>query len=200
MSDNNNDLYEQVLQVLEGDPAWIKRANENKNLTGIQFLAVILYTIRDVEDKTRDQKKIVTDWAFGLAEAVKQEEYDIYDYHSYFPIKSPEGFDWIIPLRSADEFIRDNNGGWTCTEQVAFLFRDKFPNEQSSPKLELPSNKRRWTNDNLKSLWEESLLPDVTQEVLATKHGVGRRRISNLLRFLQNGQAKRNYFHLTDKN
>ena len=88
MSDSKDDLYERVVELLDGDDAsWIRRASKTGVLKGLELLAVILHTLRDVEDKTRDPKKIVRDWAPALTKAVKNDTFTVYDSDSYFPIR-----------------------------------------------------------------------------------------------------------------
>lgn len=57
----------------------------------------------------------------------------------------------------------------------------EFPNtEEAQPLLEKTnegSNTKRWTDEKLKALWEESLLPGITYEALGEKYGVSRQRI-----------------------
>jgi hypothetical protein len=201
MSDSDDDLYEQVVQLLDGDNAnWIRRASTTGVLKGLELLAVILYVIRDEEDKTRDPKNIVRDWAPALMQAIQENMFIVYDCDSYFPIQSPQGFNWVLSLESADMFIEDHGGIWTCSTIVISLFREKFPKEANEHfnsgevphEYELASKKKRWSDADLKLLWNESQMPGVTHKLLAEKHHLSRQRISTLLK-----QAKQQFswFH-----
>lgn len=44
-----------------------------------------------------------------------------------------------------------------------------------------PTNQKTWDDARLRALWEESLLPGVTDKSLAAKHGVSRQRIGALI-------------------
>jgi len=161
MSDSKDDLYERVVELLDGDDAtWIRRASKTGVLKGSELLAVILHTLRDVEDKSRDPKKIVRDWAPALTKAIKNDTFTVYDSDSYFPIRSPQGFDWVLSLESADQFIGNHGDAWTCSVIVISLFGEKFPKEvderanagATRQKYESASNKKRWSDAKLKLL------------------------------------------------
>ncbi|MDO9012291.1 MAG: hypothetical protein Q7U78_10880 [Gallionella sp.] len=44
------------------------------------------------------------------------------------------------------------------------------------------TNEKTWDDARLRTLWEESIMPGVTQTSLATKHGVTRQRIAALIK------------------
>ena len=76
ISDSDDDLYEQVVEILDGeDVAWIRRAHRTGILRGQELLALILYAIRDLDDPTRDPKKIIRHWAPQLMAYVKRYHY-----------------------------------------------------------------------------------------------------------------------------
>lgn len=55
--------------------------------------------------------------------------------------------------------------------------------QQSIAKVESApgTNVKKWDDAKLRTLWEESIMPGVTQKMLAQKHGVRPQRISKLL-------------------
>lgn len=50
-----------------------------------------------------------------------------------------------------------------------------------APAAKAGTNKKKWDDVMLRTLWEESIMPGVTQTSLAKKHGVKRQRIAVLL-------------------
>lgn len=51
-----------------------------------------------------------------------------------------------------------------------------------APAAKAGTNKKKWGDAELRALWEESIMPGVTQASLATKHGVKRQRIAALIK------------------
>lgn len=51
----------------------------------------------------------------------------------------------------------------------------------SAPTAKIGTNKKKWDDARLRALWEESIMPGVTQASLAKKHGVKRQRIAILI-------------------
>ena len=50
-----------------------------------------------------------------------------------------------------------------------------------APTATVGTNKKKWDDVRLRALWEESIMPGVTQTSLAQKHGVKRQRIATLI-------------------
>jgi len=53
--------------------------------------------------------------------------------------------------------------------------------EQTTPNKKAGANKKTWDDKKLKALWEESIMPGVTNTSLAKKYGVSRQRIGKLI-------------------
>ncbi|RFC35352.1 MAG: hypothetical protein DID92_2727744204 [Candidatus Nitrotoga sp. SPKER] len=64
--------------------------------------------------------------------------------------------------------------------------------EQTLIDEKIRTNKKIWDDSKLKALWEESILPGVTNKSLAKKHGVSRQRIAALIKTAKNKLSTKN--------
>lgn len=65
---------------------------------------------------------------------------------------------------------------------VEFLnSKSAYPDRSSTKKTNVSNNTKKWTDEQLKSLWEESLLPGSTHEILGKKYEVSRQWIGKQL-------------------
>ena len=132
ISDSDDDLYEQVVEILDGeDVAWIRRAHRTGILRGQELLALILYAIRDLDDPTRDPKKIIRHWAPQLMAYVKRYHYAARHPDSLFPVnpKTVRGWNWAISFNHADEFVDLYGTGFDCSKLVEYLFNSCVDDE-----------------------------------------------------------------------
>lgn len=67
-------------------------------------------------------------------------------------------------------------------QQAAPAVKDEAaPVATPTPTAKDGTNKKKWDDARLRALWEESIMPGVTQTSLAKKHGVKRQRIATLI-------------------
>lgn len=150
------DLHKQIVHLLEGEETdrqvwhgkdgpfevevktygtdrWIRRAYERHVLTGLEFLAVILFVIEELGDMQRDPQKMTREWADAIDSAIEKGEITPRSYDSYLPIEVKKGeWEWVLFLKDADEFIQSHGMGWTCTQIVEHLYNQTFPNDRES--------------------------------------------------------------------
>lgn len=62
--------------------------------------------------------------------------------------------------------------------------------EQTLIDEKIVTNKKIWDDSKLKALWEESILPGVTQKSLGDKYGISRQRIAALIKTAKNKFSK----------
>jgi hypothetical protein len=62
--------------------------------------------------------------------------------------------------------------------------------EQTLIDEKIVTNKKIWDDSKLKALWEESILPGVTQKSLSDKYGISRQRIAYLIKTAKNKFSK----------
>lgn len=137
------DLFEQVLHAIEGEETegqtahttdgqkfiqvrtfgpdrWIQRAEQGR-LDAINFLAVILFAVRDTFN-LEHERRIVEEWAKTIRAAAMAGKITPRDPVSLLPLQSlPDGWNWLVSLDDADSFVNAQGMGWSCTEQVKYL-------------------------------------------------------------------------------
>ncbi len=154
MDDSNDELYAQVVAVLDGeDTAWIKRAHRTGILRGRELLALILLAFRDLTDPTLDPKKIIRDWSPQLMRYVKENDFVARDPHSLFhmDLKTVDEWDWVTAFIYADRFFDIHGMGLICSELVDDLFNSCRGEEQTTtPEQNEEMATRRTENSELR--------------------------------------------------
>ncbi|KGC58625.1 hypothetical protein [Burkholderia pseudomallei] len=116
-----------------GPERWIRRAHERGIVTPIQLLALIDLVLLDLGDLKQDERRLVERWSSALVDAVsKREIITPRDPDALLPLHSVDNLaDWVLTLGDADAFVASMGMEWTCTEIVAHLFNEHFPDSPS---------------------------------------------------------------------
>lgn len=134
MSDSDDSLPDQVIELIEGEDAqWIKRIRSAGFLSCTELMALIFLSVENPEDPTRDQKKIVGPWKTLINEAIKQEEITPLDHDSHTPInmKEARGWNWSLHVWDARDFFdrHQKSIAFTFWEILDHFFKANFPDE-----------------------------------------------------------------------
>lgn len=137
------DLFEQVLHAIEGEETesrmaysadgektiqvrtfgpdrWIERA-EIGRLDAINFLAVILFAVRDTFN-LEHERRIVEEWAKIIRAAAMAGEITPRNPVTLLPLQTlPDGWEWLVSIEDADKFVKARGMGWSCTGIVEHL-------------------------------------------------------------------------------
>lgn len=177
------DIYEQAVHLLEGEEThiqkwfsqdgereieyktwgperWIRRARERGVLTGLEFLAVILFVVEELGDERRARGKMTSEWVDAIDKAIDEGEITSRSYDSYLPIKAEKGsWDWVLFLKDADAFVQSRGMEWTCTAIVEHLYSETFPTIEGSGK-----NKENERSTNIHTTKELELLDEAKKK------------------------------------
>lgn len=117
-------LCGQVAGLLDGDSvAWVKRINRTGFLAVSEFLALVLYKVREIENPARSEEKAILDWARMVRKAIEQEQIIGLDPDSHTPIslRNEEAWNWETSLHYADLFLKQCGTGWCCAQIIRKL-------------------------------------------------------------------------------
>lgn len=145
------------LKVIEvktfGMDRWLDRAHERGIVTAVEFLALIDDALFFANPET-DEEEAIAAWSAQLRQAVAEGKVCPIDPKTYLPCRSvPEGWDWMIDVAEADEFLATLGHGWSCRERIdGYWKRDYAPQPATAEASKPPavtatapaSQKVRW--------------------------------------------------------
>ncbi len=141
-----NDLFEKVLHHIEGAETetqkwetldgiktvefqsfgpdrWIESVHEQRRMTGIECLAIILFSIRGFDPD--HERRIVDEWAAELRKAVSDGEIQARDPVTLLPLKTPpDGWEWLLSMADADKFIAARGLEWRFCDVASHLYKE----------------------------------------------------------------------------
>lgn len=127
-------LVEEVEEKTFGPDRWAEHAKNRGDITAVQFLAIVLFVIRDefnlhrVNSVADREYRIVEEWSKALRDAASSGAIIPRDPDTLLPLSAPpDDFKWRLAVADADTWLATQGFDWTCTQIIEHLYQESFP-------------------------------------------------------------------------
>lgn len=130
------EFHDKICNLVETDDvlkSWIRRAYEERYVSGYQALAVIYYFIYDPENTEQNKEKVIDHWKTILSGAIDDRRLRVMDKDSFAWLnrdqaKNANG-DALIYVSDIDDFLESYEYNRFCSETIENLFGEIYPDE-----------------------------------------------------------------------